>query len=114
MKTIIKYYRYYVAFFFCIFLLMGLALPANSVYAKSKKANVTEMASKQEMSYPLNINTADAEKLSMIPGIGKSRAEAIVSYRDENGMFKTAESLAEVRGISVSFIDKHREYITVK
>jgi competence protein ComEA len=48
----------------------------------------------------ININTADADTLaSQLVGIGHSKSEAIVSYRNENGPFKSIESLADVKGI---------------
>lgn len=47
----------------------------------------------------VNINTAGVEELETLPGIGKSKAEAIVKYREENGRFKSAEDLKQVKGI---------------
>ena len=47
----------------------------------------------------VNINTADAEKLMTIPGIGPSKATAIIQYRDEHGPFDSPEAIMEVSGI---------------
>jgi competence protein ComEA len=58
---------------------------------------------------PVNINTADATALAKaLNGIGPSKAKAIVSYREKNGPFKTADQLAMVEGISQKLIDQNR------
>ena len=58
---------------------------------------------------PVNINTADATALAKaLNGIGPAKAKAIVSYREKNGPFKSADQLALVDGISQKIIDKNR------
>ena len=58
---------------------------------------------------PVNINTADATTLAKaLNGIGPAKAKAIVSYREKNGPFKTADQLAMVDGISQKLIDQNR------
>ncbi len=58
---------------------------------------------------PVNINTADATALAKaLNGVGPAKAKAIVSYREKNGPFKTADQLAMVEGISQKLIDKNR------
>ena len=47
----------------------------------------------------IDINSATAEELTVLPGIGEHLAEAIVSYRSENGAFESLEQLMEVPGI---------------
>lgn len=47
----------------------------------------------------LNINTAGAEALTLLPGIGPAKAEAIVAYRAAHGPFSSGEELLEVKGI---------------
>jgi competence protein ComEA len=65
--------------------------------------------------YPVNINTADAIELAdALDGIGQSKAEAIVAYRDENGPFNSVESLTSVRGIGVATVEKNVEYILLQ
>ncbi|MCI4139257.1 helix-hairpin-helix domain-containing protein, partial [Bacillus vallismortis] len=48
---------------------------------------------------PVNINTATLEELQGIPGVGPSKAEAIIAYREENGRFQTIEEITKVSGI---------------
>src|SRR5688572_8467182 len=58
---------------------------------------------------PVNINTADATTLAKaLNGIGPAKAKAIVSYREKNGPFKTADQLAMVEGISQKLVDQNR------
>lgn len=60
-------------------------------------------------SFALDINTASAEQLQTLKGIGPKRAEAIITYRDKNGPFKTVEELLAVPGVGQSIIDDNRE-----
>jgi competence protein ComEA len=63
---------------------------------------------------PVNINTADATALAKaLNGIGPAKAKAIVSYRDKNGPFKSADQLAMVEGITQKLIDRNRADIRV-
>lgn len=61
----------------------------------------------------VNINTADAEALTALPGIGDTLAQRIVDYRTENGSFETPEDLLAVKGIGDGRLAAIREYIVV-
>ena len=62
----------------------------------------------------VNINTADAPTLDrVLIGIGPAKADAIVSYRKANGVFRSADQLAAVKGIGLSTIDRNRDRILV-
>ena len=64
---------------------------------------------------PVNVNTADAEKISEeLVGIGLTKAEAIVQYRDQNGVFDTAEELLKVKGIGPRVLAANTGNIRVK
>ncbi|MBK1873628.1 helix-hairpin-helix domain-containing protein [Marinobacter sp. 1-3A] len=62
----------------------------------------------------ININSADAATLASLDGIGASKAEAIVAYRDTNGPFQTPEELSKVKGIGARTVEKNAERLTVK
>ena len=63
----------------------------------------------------ININTADASTLAAgLNGVGASRAEDIVRYREEFGAFTTVEQLAEVKGVGKSTLEKNRARITLE
>ncbi len=62
----------------------------------------------------VNINEADAATLaSGLNGVGRSRAEEIIRYRETYGPFKTVEELTEVKGIGKSTLEKNRAVITL-
>ncbi len=62
----------------------------------------------------VNINTADKETLmTSIKGVGETRADAIIAYREQNGDFKSVEDLAEVRGVGSSIIEKNMDNLSV-
>ena len=61
---------------------------------------------------PVNVNSASAEEIAeALKGVGMSKAEAIVSYRKENGQFKHVDELVNVKGIGIRTVDINREYI---
>ena len=61
---------------------------------------------------PVNVNTADAKTISeALSGIGQKKAEAIVKYRTEKGLFKTAEDLVNVAGIGEKTVEKNKNDI---
>lgn len=61
----------------------------------------------------LNINTASAEELMQLPGIGQSKADAVIAYREEQGGFKTPEELMNISGIKEGVYNKIKDSITV-
>ena len=61
----------------------------------------------------ININKASKEELQTLTGIGESKAEAIIEYRQKNGNFKTIEEIKEVSGIGESAYEKIKDYITI-
>ena len=63
----------------------------------------------------VNINTADAGAIQdELNGVGENKAAAIVAYREANGAFKSADELANVKGIGLKIVEKNRENILVE
>ncbi len=62
----------------------------------------------------VNVNTATAEELETLTGIGPSLAQAIVDYRAEHGAFRSAEDLLLVKGIGEAKLEGFRAEITLK
>ena len=82
--------------------IISLALSFSNAWAKGKPAPEGV----------ININTASAEDLTKLPGIGRSKAEAIVTYRQAHP-FKAVAELAEVKGIGPKMLEKIQNHITV-
>ena len=61
----------------------------------------------------VNINRATVAELTVLPGIGEKRAQAIVEYREENGLFESIDDLINVRGIGPKILADIADNITV-
>jgi competence protein ComEA len=62
---------------------------------------------------PIDLNTATAEELDALPGIGPATAAAIVSHRERNGPFSSVDGLLDVRGIGPAKLEALRDLVTV-
>lgn len=69
-------------------------------------------ASKKSFDGVVNVNTASAEELIQLPGIGKAKAEAIIAYRQAHP-FKAVSELVEVKGIGPKMLEKIQNQVTV-
>lgn len=72
--------------------------------------NVSETAA---ASGKVNLNTAAKEELMTLPGIGESKADAIIRYREETGLFQNIEDIMLVPGIKEGTYNNIKEYIVV-
>jgi competence protein ComEA len=61
----------------------------------------------------INVNTATADELETLPGIGEVLAATIITYREDNGPFTTVDQLIEVSGIGEVTLEEIRELVTV-
>jgi comEA protein len=61
----------------------------------------------------LDLNSANADQLEILPGIGPKKAMAIVDYRDRNGRFSCLGELTEVKGIGEKTLERIAPYIRV-
>lgn len=59
----------------------------------------------------ININTASLAQLSLLNGIGATKAQAIIEYRESHGAFSSIEELAKVKGVGDKLVEKNRPYI---
>ena len=66
-----------------------------------------------EAAGPIDINMADAAALQTLPGIGETKAAAIIAHREANGPFASVDDLQNVTGIGEKTLEKLKEHITV-
>ena len=78
-----------------------------------KPKQISDGGSSSSNTDVININTANKEQLMKISGVGKTKAEAIISYRDKNGDFKKKEDITKVRGIGKATFEKIKDKIEV-
>jgi competence protein ComEA len=81
---------------------LALATAAAPAFAAAKLSGV------------VNVNTATAEQLSLLPGIGDARAREIVAARQRQGGFKRVEDLLAVKGIGEASLAKLRPYLALQ
>ncbi len=91
-----------------------LAVPAQMQTAPTAAATAAaETVPEETVSFPVNINTADADTLTALPGIGRVLAERILAYRQQNGPFRAIEEITKVEGIGEKKAEAILDLITV-
>ncbi len=88
----------------------GMQVYIPSIYDESGKAGA-ENASSDD--FLVDLNTATAEELMTLTGVGESKARAIISYREEHGRFSTIEELMNIDGIKQGVYNKIKDSIKV-
>lgn len=73
----------------------------------------TGIAAQAQQDNRININTADETQLTTLTGIGATRAQAIIAYREENGPFAAIEDIMNVQGIKEGTFAKIKDEIVV-
>jgi competence protein ComEA len=68
----------------------------------------------EKLSGVVNVNTASAAELEMLPGIGASRAKAMIEAREAKGGFKSLDDLLTVKGIGEASLAKLRPHLTLE
>jgi competence protein ComEA len=71
-------------------------------------------AGNESVSGMVNVNAATAEELSLLPGVGPAKAQAIIAYRKEHGGFKKVEDLSEVKGIGQKALERMRPHVALE
>jgi competence protein ComEA len=81
--------------------------PSSSGSPSSSRSASSKLAPGEK----ININTASVEELDRLPGIGKTKAQGIVDYRNQNGSFKSLEDIEKVKGIKAGSFEKLKDHI---
>lgn len=88
-------------------------LEEGNVYDTFDEATTELMQTQELKEQKININTAGKETLMTLPGIGESKAEAILEYRQEKGGFRSADELMNIPGIKEGVYNKIKHVIVV-
>ena len=83
------------------------------VYIPFKGEAVQEADDQAETDGRVNINTAGAEELMTLPGVGEAKAADIIAYREANGGFSSPEDIMQVSGIKDAMFQKIRDKIKI-
>ena len=62
----------------------------------------------------VNVNTATAEELQLLPGVGEARAKAVIALRKQRGGLKSVEELKDVKGIGDIALERIRPFVATK
>lgn len=84
-----------------------------STLSQNEVDNIDKSDSTSSEKIIVNINSATKEQLMTLPGLGETKASAIITYREENGNFTKLEDLTNVTGIGTSTFEKLKKYITI-
>lgn len=84
-----------------------------AVLALAASAGVARAAEKAQPAGKINVNTATAEQLTQLPGVGERLAARIVEHREKEGPFKSAQELMNVKGIGERNFQKLQPYLSV-
>ena len=68
---------------------------------------------KQPPAEPIDLNTATAQALQQLPGVGPAMAKTIVDFRQKSGPFRRVEDLLAIRGITKQRLEKIRPYVKI-
>jgi competence protein ComEA len=94
-----------------LIVILPLPGPGSTPMVPSAPAGVPTKADDSRVK--ININTATGEELEALPGVGEVIASRIITYREQNGPFRSIDDLIHVEGISDRAIDSIRELVTI-
>lgn len=98
----------------CTLLLSGMPFVANMALAvEGQFSEFSDSSLVSDNTAPIDINTATAEQLMTLKGIGKKKAQAIIQYRDTHHGFRSIEELDNVKGIGSKLLGANLARITI-
>jgi competence protein ComEA len=91
---------------FCGALMRLLNVKSDAAFIPGDKNQIQE-------NFPINVNTANIDELTKIPGIGYVTAARMINYRTNNGLFNSADDLKKVKGIGDRKLEMMKGYIAL-
>lgn len=83
--------------------------PSNS----NHKGPSSSAQSSSSSALKVSLNSANAEQLQQLTGVGAKKAQAIIAYRNQNGGFKSIDDLKKVKGIGEKFFEQNRARLSL-
>jgi competence protein ComEA len=95
---------------------LAVLLAASALLAVPTLANAAKETAPSVVSLigVVNVNTASIDELQLLPGVGESRARAILALRKDQGGFRSVDQLVEVKGIGESLLERMRPHVTLQ
>jgi competence protein ComEA len=90
------------------------AAPAPAPSAAADDDEPRARAGKKQVTGKLNLNSASDDQLQMLPGVGPSKSERIIAWRQKNGGFKRVADLRKVKGFGYKTLKKLEPYLDIK
>jgi competence protein ComEA len=107
-------YSHTTATVFSVFFLLALTLQSGCTAYESQTSSRQNSPPQSLSPKAVNINTADADELENIPGIGPVLAKKIIGHRDRYGPFRRPEDILIIDGISENRFREFRSFILIK
>ena len=87
-------------------------LPSSASHSTPVATISSEESIPAEVTFPVDINSADTQELCTLPGIGETLARRILAYRELNGPFERPEELMNVEGIGAGKLEALLDFVT--
>ena len=96
-----------------LLILSAFMLQSPAVKAELPNMPETSSAVTSSFSQKIDLNTANVSELQTLPGVGVSKAEAIIAYRESVGPFLEIAQITEVKGIGEKMLSKLKNHVVV-
>jgi competence protein ComEA len=97
-----------------LLVLSALAIQAPAVCAQPADSENARFNQGTDQQQRIDLNSATVEQLITLPGVGQSKAKAIIKYREEVGPFLEVAQLTQVKGIGEKMLNKIESYVQVR